>query len=97
MHITSQKGCSTHLSMVYTPFTQKPGFELSVDIVVDGNLKVSAYSHGDGKFHGSGSASLVAQLKRGQIVWVRAPDPRHASHMGGNNWNIFTGYLIQEM
>lgn len=72
--------------------------ELQLDIVRSDNLKkVSVYAHGESNYQGSGAGQLVVHLTRGQTVWVRAPRAANANNLMGNHWNIFTGFLIQEM
>lgn len=74
-----------------------PSTELAVNIVVEGKATVSAYSLGDGRFYGSGSAAETVHLTHGQKVWVWATDARFTHDLSGNNWNIFTGILVAEI
>lgn len=74
----------------------RPDSELNLDIARDGKRIVSAFSYGDATFYGSGAASVVLHATKGQVIYVRTR-LNNSAHLYGNNWNIFTGYLIQEM
>lgn len=69
---------------------------LNLDIVVNGARIVSVETYGHYGRYGSGSASAVTVLNPGDQVFIKSRTS-HASHLWGNNWNTFSGYLVKAM